>query len=134
MIRRIRVTLTAMVPAVFTAATAMASQPQPAQDGFVPVTGPISEQIPAAPLVVAAYAFFLLLMVFYLWTIWRRIGRSKPTCGRSSAGREPVPEATPSDSWSLHLHPVRPPRRDRDRMDPRIARRPGCVCRGIATA
>ena len=75
MIRRIRVTLAAMVPAVFTAATAMASQPQPAQDGFVPVTGPISEQIPAAPLVVAAYAFFLLLMVFYLWTIWRRIGK-----------------------------------------------------------
>ena len=75
MIRRIRVTLAAFVPAVFTAATEMASQPQPAQDGFVPVTGPISEQIPAAPLVVAAYAFFLLLMVFYLWTIWRRIGK-----------------------------------------------------------
>lgn len=45
-------------------------------DGFVPVTGaPVSEQIPAAPLVIASYAFFLLLMVFYLWTIWRRIGK-----------------------------------------------------------
>ncbi len=45
-------------------------------EGFVPVTGaPQTEQIPAAPLVVAAYAFFLLLMVFYLWTIWRRIGK-----------------------------------------------------------
>ena len=45
-------------------------------EGFVPVTGgPQVEQIPAAPLVVASYAFFLLLMVFYLWTIWRRIGK-----------------------------------------------------------
>jgi len=49
---------------------------QQSPDGFVPVTGvPITEQIPAAPLVVASYAFFLLLMVFYLWTIWRRIGK-----------------------------------------------------------
>ena len=45
-------------------------------EGFVPVTGgPQVEQIPAGPLVVASYAFFLLLMVFYLWTIWRRIGK-----------------------------------------------------------
>ena len=49
---------------------------QQTPDGFVPVTGtPITEQIPAAPLVITAYAFFLLLMVFYLWTIWRRIGK-----------------------------------------------------------
>ena len=34
-----------------------------------------SEQIPAAPLVIGAYAFFLVLMMFYLWTIWRRIGK-----------------------------------------------------------
>ena len=45
-------------------------------EGFVPVTGvPPGEQIPAAPLVITTYAFFLLLMVFYLWTIWRRIGK-----------------------------------------------------------
>ena len=49
---------------------------QQVPEGFVPVTGgPQIEQIPAAPLVIASYAFFLLLMVFYLWTIWRRIGR-----------------------------------------------------------
>jgi hypothetical protein len=49
---------------------------QQSPDGFVPVTGgPQIEQIPAAPLVIASYAFFLLLMVFYLWTIWRRIGK-----------------------------------------------------------
>jgi hypothetical protein len=45
-------------------------------EGFSPVSGvPVTEQIPAAPLVIASYAFFLLLMVFYLWTIWRRIGK-----------------------------------------------------------
>jgi hypothetical protein len=49
---------------------------QQAPDGFVPVTGGSQvEQLPAAPLVIASYAFFLLLMVFYLWTIWRRIGK-----------------------------------------------------------
>ena len=54
-----------------------ALQQQPVTpDGFVPVTGgPATEQIPAAPLVITTYAFFLLLMVFYLWTIWRRIGK-----------------------------------------------------------
>ena len=44
-------------------------------EGFVQVApGTQVEQIPAAPLVMASYAFFLLLMMFYLWTIWRRIG------------------------------------------------------------
>jgi hypothetical protein len=54
-----------------------ALQQQPTiPEGFVPVTGaPPGEQMPAAPLVIASYAFFLLLMVFYLWTIWRRIGK-----------------------------------------------------------
>jgi hypothetical protein len=45
-------------------------------EGFERVTGATQvEQIPAAPLVIASYAFFLLLMVVYLWTIWRRIGK-----------------------------------------------------------
>ena len=45
-------------------------------EGFVQVApGTQVEQIPAAPLVMASYAFFLLLMMFYLWTIWRRIGK-----------------------------------------------------------
>jgi hypothetical protein len=49
---------------------------QQVPEGFERVTGaPQVEQIPAAPLVIASYAFFLLLMVFYLWTIWRRIGK-----------------------------------------------------------
>jgi hypothetical protein len=49
---------------------------QPGQEGFAPVTGaPVTEQIPAAPLVISSYAFFLVLLFVYLWTIWRRIGK-----------------------------------------------------------
>jgi hypothetical protein len=48
---------------------------QPGQSDFQPVTGPVTEQIPAAPLVITSYAFFLVLLFVYLWTIWRRIGK-----------------------------------------------------------
>jgi hypothetical protein len=43
---------------------------------FVPKSSlPPSEQIPGGRLVVAAYGFFLILMVFYVWTVWRRIAK-----------------------------------------------------------
>jgi hypothetical protein len=45
------------------------------QEGFAPVTGPVTERIPAAPLVISAYAFFLVLLFVYVWSIWRRIGK-----------------------------------------------------------
>ena len=41
---------------------------------LVVVSGRVTRSA-AAPLVIGAYAFFLLLMMFYLWTIWRRIGK-----------------------------------------------------------
>jgi len=62
----------------FCAAIALLSAPllaQPGQEGFAPVTGPVTEQIPAAPLVISSYAFFMVLLFVYLWTIWRRIGK-----------------------------------------------------------
>jgi hypothetical protein len=47
-----------------------------ATDEFVPASSlPPTEQMPAAPLLIAAYAAFLVLMMVYLWTIWRRIGK-----------------------------------------------------------
>ena len=71
---------------------ALASAPllaqQPGQDGFVPVTGPVTEQIPAAPLVITSYAFFLVLLFVYLWTIWRRIGKVEADM-RSLERRQP---------------------------------------------
>ena len=43
---------------------------------FVPVEEiPQTEQLPAAAFLVAAYAFFLVAVLFYLWTIWRRLGK-----------------------------------------------------------
>ena len=62
------------------AAPVLAQAPTPqgqapaGQDGFVPASSlPQVEQIPAAPLLVGSYAIFLVLMMYYLWTIQRRI-------------------------------------------------------------
>jgi hypothetical protein len=50
--------------------------PNAGLDGFVPAQSlPPTEQIPAAPLLLSSYGFFLVLMVFYLWTIWRRLSK-----------------------------------------------------------
>ena len=54
---------------------ALALQPSPGQEQFVPATAASTEHLPAAPLLVAAYAFVWLATMFYLWTIWRRLTR-----------------------------------------------------------
>jgi hypothetical protein len=73
MASRIFTCLLALGLTALTPSSVLALQP-PAQGEFAPFTGvPPDQQMPAAPLVIGAYAFFLLLMMFYLWTIWRRI-------------------------------------------------------------
>lgn len=64
----------ALCSAVLLAVPAAAFQP-PGQDAFVPAT-PLSatEQLPAAPLLVAAYAFVWVAVLVYVWSIWRRLG------------------------------------------------------------
>lgn len=53
-----------------------ASQPPTGQGGFVPVENlPAQEQLPAAPLVMAAYAVAWVAVFLYLWSIWQRLGR-----------------------------------------------------------
>ena len=48
----------------------------PGQTEFVPLNElPPSEQLPAAPLLVTAYAVFLMLMVLYVWTVWVRLNK-----------------------------------------------------------
>jgi CcmD family protein len=51
--------------------------PPAAQDGFVTVApGELGqEQLPAAPLVFAAYAFVWLALVTYVFLLWRRLVR-----------------------------------------------------------
>jgi CcmD family protein len=49
-------------------------QPQAAQNEFVPVKDlPRQEQLPAAPLVMGAYAFVWVALVVYVWSLWRRV-------------------------------------------------------------
>ena len=59
------------------ATAALAQPPQtPAREQYVLIDQlPPSEQMPSAPFVVAAYSVVWLVAMFYLWTIWRRIGK-----------------------------------------------------------
>jgi CcmD family protein len=57
------------------------AQPQPkqtppraAQDEFVPVEDlPESEKLPAAPFLIAAYSIVWLVLLVYVWSLWRRL-------------------------------------------------------------
>jgi CcmD family protein len=61
---------------VLTAAPALALQPPRQQDEFVPISQlPPGDRMPAAPLVIVAYAFVWIALMGYLWSIWRRIGK-----------------------------------------------------------
>ena len=73
MIRRL---FTAVWCLVLTSAPAFALQPPTGQSEFVPARDlPPAETIPAAPLLVTAYAIIWVLVMFYLWTIWRRLNK-----------------------------------------------------------
>jgi CcmD family protein len=51
------------------------AQPQAAQNEFVPLKDlPKQEQLPAAPLVMGAYAVVWLALLVYVWSLWRRVG------------------------------------------------------------
>jgi CcmD family protein len=51
-------------------------EPPRSPDEFVPVSElPPNEQLPAAPLLVAAYAVAWVAVLAYVWSLWRRLGR-----------------------------------------------------------
>lgn len=55
-----------------------AAQPPAPPDGFVPASSlPGQEQLPAAPLVIAAYSIVWLLVLGYVWSIWNRIAKAE---------------------------------------------------------
>jgi CcmD family protein len=59
-----------------TAASQGQPPPSPAQEGFVPIDQiQQKEQLPAAPLVMAAYAAAWLVIFGYVWSIWRRLSQ-----------------------------------------------------------
>ena len=48
----------------------------PAQEEFVPVSElPPEEQLPAAPFLIGAYAIAWLVVIVYVWRLWRRLSR-----------------------------------------------------------
>jgi len=50
----------------------------PAQDEFVPISElPADEKLPAAPLLIAAYAVVWIVLAVYVWTLWRRFLRAE---------------------------------------------------------
>ena len=59
------------------ATSLMAQQVPPgAPEGFVPLDPSVaSEQLPAAPLVMGAYGIAWILLIGYLWSIWRRLSK-----------------------------------------------------------
>jgi CcmD family protein len=62
--------------APFAASVQQQPPSNPAQEGFVPVDQVQSQdQIPAAPLVMAAYAVAWGAVFVYVWSIWRRLGK-----------------------------------------------------------
>ena len=60
-------------------------QPQPPQEEFVPIDQlPPGDQMPAAPLLIAAYAIVWLIVFGYLWSIWRRLSAVERDLGELS--------------------------------------------------
>ena len=52
------------------------AQPQAGQGEFVPIKElPPGEQLPAAPLLIAAYSVVWVALMVYLWSIWTRLAR-----------------------------------------------------------
>jgi CcmD family protein len=65
-----------MIASLLLAGPVFALQPPSPPTGFVPVNQPpAGEQMAAAPLIVAAYAFVWVAVLVYLWSIWRRLGK-----------------------------------------------------------
>ena len=68
--------LVVVMCSILLAAPAFAAQPPAGQSEFVPMNSlPPAEQIPAAPFLVAAYAFVWLALAVYVWSIWSRLGK-----------------------------------------------------------
>ena len=74
LMRFVRALLVALLVAA--PSTGFAQQPTP-QEGFVPVDQlpPAAEQLPAAPLLAAAYAVAWLAVLLYVLSLWKRLGR-----------------------------------------------------------
>jgi len=74
--RRLAVVLMLLTMAAAVAPTVALAQPPRGdpQEEFVPVKDlPQQEQLPAAPLLISAYAFVWVALLVYVWSVWRRL-------------------------------------------------------------
>jgi CcmD family protein len=73
---RFRRLLIACTSLLLLAAPLRAMQPPAGQSEFVPMSElPPGDQLRAAPLLIAAYAFVWAATMVYVWTVWRRLNR-----------------------------------------------------------
>jgi CcmD family protein len=64
-----------------------AAQPPAATDQFVPIDEiPEQDKLPAAPYLIAAYMIAWLLLLFYVWSLWRRLQRVEEELKRLAPG------------------------------------------------
>ena len=62
--------------AAFAPAASAQQRPPAPPDGFVPAESvDLQEKLPAAPLVIGAYAVAWIAVFGYVWSIWQRLGR-----------------------------------------------------------
>jgi len=74
--RRVRAAAWTVLSTLLLTVPAMAFQPPTGQEQFVPAKSlPQTEQMPAGPLLLTAYAFIWVAVAFYVWTIWRRLNK-----------------------------------------------------------
>jgi CcmD family protein len=86
--------LALLVALLIAPATAIAQQspaptPQPpaATDQFVPIDEiPEQDKLPAAPYLISAYAIAWLALLFYVWSLWRRLQRVEDELKRLTPG------------------------------------------------
>jgi CcmD family protein len=93
--RGFRITLLLVLLAVPRVVVAAAAQPPPTaqQSEFVPISElPPGDQLPAAPLLVGAYAFVWVVLLAYLWSIRNRAGSVRAEIERLERrlGEEPA--------------------------------------------
>jgi CcmD family protein len=70
------IVLCVLLPGALALAQVPASPPS-AQEDFVPLSQlpAQTEQLPAAPLLMGAYAFVWIALLVYVWSLWRRMGK-----------------------------------------------------------
>ena len=93
LVRALALALALIVSLLIAPATTIAQQspapkpPAAATDQFVPIDEiPEQDKLPAAPYLISAYAIAWLMLLFYVWSLWRRLQRVEDELKRLAPG------------------------------------------------